>query len=333
MTATAFRSSCTAKESRMTLVSVIIPTKDRPAAVVDAVHSVMAGVYQQFEIFVIDQSADTATADALIAFAADPRFHYVRNRRPGVGAASSRNVGIALSSGEIVAIIDDDVTAGPDWMARIVAEFAADPELQFICGRLAPPPETGQAGLVPTFEPRPDLTAWEMPIEAAGANFSMRRALFDRVGGYDEFCGPGSRLGASDDGDLSFRIMRSGAKWKASREIEVVHTHGFRNVRDADALYRRYQRGIGGNFGRFARRGDAIAGLWFGQDLLRHLLTTVAPNVIRGRRPTGLGLIVGRLAGFRKGFLLSPREGFVDGAALADLRRELRAAAPVAAGR
>ena len=62
-----------------------------------------------------------------------------------------------------------------------------------------------------------------MPLAAAGANFSMRRKLFDKLGGYDEFCGPGSRLGASDDGDLSFRIMRSGAKWKASSKVEVVH--------------------------------------------------------------------------------------------------------------
>ena len=61
----------------------------------------------------------------------------------------------------------------------------------------------------------------------AGANFICAVSFLISSGGYDEFCGPGSRLGASDDGDLSFRIMRSGVKWKASSKIEVVHVHGF----------------------------------------------------------------------------------------------------------
>src|SRR5579872_630490 len=109
----------------MTLVSVVIPTKDRPKAVVDAVSSVFGGTYQHFELFVIDQSQDLAARRLLERFAVDKRFHYRQNHRPGVGAASSRNIGIALSSGEIMAIIDDDVTVQPNWMANLVGEFAA----------------------------------------------------------------------------------------------------------------------------------------------------------------------------------------------------------------
>ena len=318
----------------MTVVSVIIPTKGRAQAVAQCVRSVSGGSYQQFEMFVIDQSVDNQTYDALAPFVGDARFHYIRNHKPGVGAASSRNMGIAMSQGEIIAILDDDVTALQDWMANIVAEFDADPDLQFICGKLTAPPFDWRTEYVPTFDPEntsEPLTKWTMPIFAAGANFSMRRALFDRVGGYDEFCGPGSRLGASDDGDLSFRIMRSGAKWKACANVEVIHTNGIRQLTDGTALLQRYQWGVGGNYGRFTRRGDLLAGARFLAQQAGDILTVVIPNVDRGRRPTQFGWVRDRLIGFWRGLKLPPNQGFVSPKDLARMRAEYLAMAPTGA--
>lgn len=306
----------------MIFVSIIIPTKDRPEAVDNAVRSVLSGEWQKFEMFVIDQSKNDATEETLAGLHTDPRFHYHRNLRPGVGAASSRNIGIALSSGPILAVIDDDVTVQPDWLGRIVAEFAADPELQFICGKLTAPPYDWRQGYTPAFDARPGLSRWKMPIEAAGANFSMRRSLLSRVGGYDEFCGPGSRLGASDDGDLTWRIVRSGAKWRACAHIEVVHTFGFRPSTDGAALLKRYQIGVGGNFGRFTRRGDWLAATYFFA-WQAWAATRGAALMLRGRRGQGLGWVGDRLVGFRRGFLLPPGEGFVSGTDLDTLRAQL----------
>lgn len=308
----------------MTRVSVVIPTKDRPLAVADAVRSVFAGTYQEFELFVVDQSTDGSTGAALASFAADPRFHYYQNHERAPGAASSRNIGIALSTGEIVAIIDDDVTVCSDWMSNLVAEFARDPGLQFICGKLTAPPYDWQLGFIPSFDPEHQrLSNWTMPMTVAGANFSMRRMLFDRVGGYDEVWGPGSPYGVSDDGDIAFRIARSGARWKASSTVEVVHTHGFRTVADGVALRRSYEHGLGCNFGRFARRGDLIAGLWFMRHVLWEMVTVVLPNVLLGRRPTHFGRVRDWLNGFWQGFSLSPNAGFVSAAELSQLRRRL----------
>ena len=305
------------------LVSVVIPTKSRPVAVVDAVKSVFNGTYQNFEIFVVDQTPDESTRDALSIFMDDPRFHYLQNRRPGYGAASSRNNGIALSSGEVVAIIDDDVEVRKDWMERIVAEYIADPKLQFISGQLTAPPFDPATGFTPHFVPPPEISNWKLPWVVAGANVSMRRSLFDRIGGYDEFCGPGSRLRASDDGDITFRMMRSGAKWKCCPDIEVVHTHGFRPGQAAQDLLLRYEYGNGGLFGRFTRRGDLLAGFRFMLSEMRPIGKALL-NVVRGRRPAGFNIALIRLRGFWHGFRLSPSEGFVTGAELARRRVELR---------
>jgi GT2 family glycosyltransferase len=285
-------------------------------------------------MFVIDQSVDNRTYDALVPFVSDARFHYIRNHKPGVGAASSRNIGIAMSQGEIVAILDDDVTALQDWMASLIAEFEKDPQLQFICGKLTAPSFDWRTEYVPTFDPEntsDSLTKWTMPIFAAGANFSMRRALFDRVGGYDEFCGPGSRLGASDDGDMSFRIMRSGAKWKACSHVEVIHTNGIRQLTDGTALLRRYQWGVGGNYGRFTRRGDLLAGAHYLMQQAGEILTVVIPNILRRRRPTQFGWVRDRLVGFWRGLRLPPNEGFVGPKDLARMRTEYLASTPSSA--
>ena len=147
----------------------------------------------------------------------------------------------------------------------------------------------------------------------------MRRSLFDKVGGYDEFCGPGSRLRASDDTDLCHRILRSGAKVKICPEIEVVHTHGFRMNTDADALYKRYNYGNGGNYGRFTRRGDLRAGGWFLAREARNFIRALF-QVLRGRGLEEVHFSTIRLRGFWYGFKLPPNEGMVNGDQLARLQ-------------
>lgn len=306
------------------LVSIIVPTRQRPRALSDAVQSVFRSTYQNFELFVVDQSPDDASLQITAPFHTDPRFHYLFNRRPGFGAASSRNVGIAASQGEIIALIDDDIEVRPDWLEQIVAEFSADPELDFIAGRLTAPPYDPDTGYTPEFEAWPYLSRWHFPLHASGANFSMRRRLFDRVGGYDEFCGPGSRLRASDDTDLCWRIVRSGARYKICPHIEVVHTHGFRARDEAEALFARYQYGNGGNFGRFTRRGDLFAGTWFFAREVKLTLKAI-PKALRGDRRE-LFFARQRLRGFWDGFRLPPDEGFVSGEQLRQMRNAARAA-------
>jgi glycosyltransferase involved in cell wall biosynthesis len=307
------------------LISVVIPTRDRPEAVLNAAKSVFESEYDgEFEVFVIDQSSDDATRVLLAAeFGLLASFHYVVNSKSGVGAASSRNIGIAASSGDILSVIDDDVTVSRDWMAKIAVEFAADPGLEFICGKLTAPPYDPSEGFTPSFDADSSLSRYEMPIAAAGANFSMRRTLLDRIGGYDEFCGPGSKLGASDDGDLTWRIVRSGAKWKACAHIEVVHTFGFRKCDEGASLLKRYQMGLGGNFGRFTRRGDLFAAVFFLTWQARDLGRAFA-QFVSGRRVTGLGWIAARMIGFARGVALTSREGFITGDKLRGLRIELQ---------
>ena len=127
--------------------------------------------------------------------------------------------------------------------------------------------------------------------------------------------------------------MRSGAKWKVCASVEVVHTHGLRTDIEGTALLKQYARGVGGNYGRFTRRGDIISGIRFLLQQSRTVVRAVVRDLPQGRRPRNSGWVRDGLIGFWQGFMLSPNQGFVSAADLRLLRAQLAATAdPSTAG-
>ncbi len=111
----------------MPLVSVIIPTYNRAALVVEAVASVLAQSFRDFELLVVDDGSTDGTPAALEAFAG--RLTVLRQpARRGVSAA--RNQGIKAARGEWLAFLDSDDLWRPEKLARQVAYHAAHPELR-----------------------------------------------------------------------------------------------------------------------------------------------------------------------------------------------------------
>jgi glycosyltransferase involved in cell wall biosynthesis len=109
----------------MDLVSVIIPTYNSAAYLVEAVRSVLAQTWQDFEILVVDDGSTDGTADALGAFR--ERVRYLRQDR--AGPAVARNRAILSARGKYVAFLDADDVWLPPKVARQVALMNARPEL------------------------------------------------------------------------------------------------------------------------------------------------------------------------------------------------------------
>jgi glycosyltransferase involved in cell wall biosynthesis len=88
----------------MPRVSVVIPTRDRPHMLRDAIASVRAQSFAGYEIIVVINGPDTPqTAEAMAAAAA---CHVVRIKEGGI--ARALNAGIRAARGEWVAFLDDD---------------------------------------------------------------------------------------------------------------------------------------------------------------------------------------------------------------------------------
>jgi succinoglycan biosynthesis protein ExoM len=103
-------------------VSVLIPTFRRPDSFVRAVRSVFAqrGV-TSFEIVAIDNSPEGSAVDTLRRIAAESPVRFVWAHEPKPGVAQARNAALNLAQGDLVAWLDDDEEASPDWLAALIA--------------------------------------------------------------------------------------------------------------------------------------------------------------------------------------------------------------------
>ena len=110
------------------LVSVIIPTYNRADLVQQAVASVKAQTYRDFEIVVVDDGGTDGTYETL---AAGRELRVLRH--PGRrGVAAARNLGAAAARGEWLAFLDSDDLWLPDKLARQILWLEGSPEL-LIC--------------------------------------------------------------------------------------------------------------------------------------------------------------------------------------------------------
>lgn len=97
------------------LISVVIPTRGRPALVMRAVRSVLRQTLAHLESVVVVDGPDAETVDALRAIA-DPRLRVVQ-LPASRGGGGARNAGVEAARGEWVSFLDDDDEYLPDKLA------------------------------------------------------------------------------------------------------------------------------------------------------------------------------------------------------------------------
>lgn len=106
-------------------VSVIIPTFNRAHFLADAIDSVLAQSYRDFEVIVVDDGSTDDTVTLLERY--NGRVHYVMQRH--LERSAARNTGIALANGELLAFLDSDDMWLPEKLAQQVEMLAARPQI------------------------------------------------------------------------------------------------------------------------------------------------------------------------------------------------------------
>jgi glycosyltransferase involved in cell wall biosynthesis len=129
------------------LVSAVIPAYNAQEYIAEAIQSVFAQTYAPVEIVVVDDGSEDQTGRVVRSFG--PRVRLYRQDRRGPGAA--RNVGVAKTTGSLLAFLDADDVWMPDKLERQVGALQQSSECgmvfgmvqQFRQGGSADPPQPG----------------------------------------------------------------------------------------------------------------------------------------------------------------------------------------------
>jgi len=181
-------------------VSVIIPTYNRGWILREAIDSVLAQDFTDYEMLVVDDGSTDDTGEILDSYGRD----LIVLRQDNQGVSAARNRGIAESRSQLIAFLDSDDRWLPRKLTRQVAFFQSNPAAQ-ICQteetwvrngvRVNPKKRHKKlSGMI--FEPSLALCL------VSPSAVMIRKNLFDAVGVFDE------QMPACEDYDLWLRVSR-----------------------------------------------------------------------------------------------------------------------------
>lgn len=171
------------------VVSVVIPTRDRPALLRRAVASVRAQTLEAWELLVVDDGSDPPARLVLEEILEqDSRVRLLRLEE-SAGAGAARNRGIDAARCRYVAFLDDDDSWAPEFLDRMTRSFDAGGGADVAyCGLRIRQPDGGE-----TIPRVPDLSGEDDPLSTlVRGNFIdtptviARRDALRRVDGFDE---------------------------------------------------------------------------------------------------------------------------------------------------
>lgn len=107
----------------MPQATVVIPVFNGAATIGEAVKSVLAQEFADFEVIVVDDGSNDETPQILDSFGSKIKVITQRNRGP----SAARNTGMRAASGEYVALLDADDQWYPTMLSRSLAALSAEP--------------------------------------------------------------------------------------------------------------------------------------------------------------------------------------------------------------
>jgi len=184
------------------LVSIVIANRNRQDDLRRALQSIREQTYQKIEVIVVDDGSTDGAPDMVQK--EFPDVLVLKLGGSGSGACRTFNVGLRAAAGELVAMLDNDATIEPGWVALTVDRFRARPRLGAAATRII----NEYKGFFqydydywPMYHDRPEYPIYTF----RGCGCTIRRELLDRVGLFPE-----EFFIYMNEDDLSARIWGAG---------------------------------------------------------------------------------------------------------------------------
>ena len=212
-------------------VSVVVCAYNESRNIEPCIESVLASTYPDVELIVCDDGSSDDTAERASAYP----IRLLRLDRGGLSAA--RNVGMRAATGDIVAYLDADAEATPQWVEQLVRGFES-PRVAAVGGPNHPYEVAGfveRAVAACPGNPREVLVGDTRAEHIAGCNMAFRREALLAANGFDV-----AYRTAGDDVDLCWRLLDAGYEIGFAPTAAIQH-----HRRGTMRGYLRQQRGYG----------------------------------------------------------------------------------------
>ncbi len=213
--------------------SIIVCTVDRMTDLEECLKSLRPFRAAVAEIIVVNNGPYLAAVEEVA------RRHDARLvTEPQRGVSRARNAGILAAAGNIMAFLDDDSVADPNWLPLLLAPFR-DPQVLAVVGSIFA--QTLRDPVSQAFDflhraqfPESQRTvngnsrknSFPMrPALVGNANMAIRREAFDRFGYFDTRLGRGTRIGSGEEPDLLLRILLGSTRIVVEPAARILHRH------------------------------------------------------------------------------------------------------------
>jgi glycosyltransferase involved in cell wall biosynthesis len=276
-------------------LAIIVCTRNRAYAIVQCLRSIERAIANaapvEAEIIVVDNGSTDETTAVLQKWANECRSPVQLLFEPERGLSRARNRALRAARTDLLAFTDDDCRLSPEYIRDLLRHDANDTEFVLRGGRV----ELGEATDLPiTINTTNTRARWSLKDNSArhhrlsgpisGCNMTMRRALAEQLGLFDERLGAGASIPSAEDADYNFRAYLAGATLEYVPDMTVFHQHGRNTMAAARKLLIDYEIGNGALYARYVFKHANLCRpfIWNCKNAVREIMTgtnTFLPNI------------------------------------------------------
>lgn len=239
----------------MALISAIICTHNRDNYLGAAIDSLLVQDFPgSFEVVVVDNASKDRTREVVEARLSNPKLKYIYE--PITGLSVARNTGAKTASAEILAYLDDDAVASPQWLKVVHEAYQSNEKLAIAGGKVTLIWPEGishpqwlsleLSGNLGYYDLGDSVIYIDEPgLTPRGLNYSIRRTFLEQIGGFDTNLGRvGKKLLSNEELHTTELAIKQGWQVAYLPEALVAHNVAPERVKPSWFIERGWWQGI-----------------------------------------------------------------------------------------
>lgn len=229
------------------LVSVIIPVYNGEKYLKEAVESVLAQTFQDWELIIVDDFSKDSTRKIIKDLEAkNERIHSIFLNENSGAPAHPKNVGMGIAKGEYIAYLDQDDEWLPEKLEKQVAVFENNPQVEFLTCEALIVDKSGKIinrRIIPNIPENGELFPAILCTNFMFSNSSLliRREVIEQCGPRDE----SPEIGGAEDTEYQLRVAVAGY------HFHIIHEPLYKYRVHKDNLSRNRKNALHGAMARY----------------------------------------------------------------------------------